>query len=121
MHTSLRRLAASVALTMGLAAQASEAPQELAEMYHEFFEENLVMNPIQATAIGDLRYNDQLPNVLGAEFRDQQREFNERWLKRIRGTAAMSFPARTGSVTTSLSTTASRPWKACSIPAGRFR
>ncbi len=84
MRNVIARLAAWLTLALGAAAQAGEAPQELAEMYREFFEENLKLNPIQATAIGDLRYNDQLPNVLGAEFRARQREFNQRWLERIR-------------------------------------
>ncbi len=77
-------LAAWLLPFLSLGAQAGEAPQQLADLFHEFFEENLKMNPIQATAIGDLRYNDQLPNVLGEDYRAKDREFNERWLQKIR-------------------------------------
>jgi uncharacterized protein (DUF885 family) len=83
MNNLLKRLAVPMAIALCTATQASEAPQELARLYGEFFQENLKMNPIQATAIGDLRYNDQLPNVLGKAYRDQQDEFDQRWLKRI--------------------------------------
>jgi uncharacterized protein (DUF885 family) len=58
--------------------------QQLASLYAEFWEENLKLNPIQATMIGDARYNDQLPNSLSAEYRAHLREFHRRFLERAR-------------------------------------
>jgi uncharacterized protein (DUF885 family) len=83
MKRTLLWIPMSLLLAISGSIQASEAPQKLADMFDTFFQENLEMNPIQATAIGDLRYNDQLPNVLGEDFRRQQTEFNQRWLERI--------------------------------------
>jgi uncharacterized protein (DUF885 family) len=57
---------------------------ELSALYAKFWEENLVLNPLQATQIGDPRYNDQLPNSLSAEYRERTREFNQRYLDRAR-------------------------------------
>ena len=58
---------------------------QLTRLYAEYWEEVLKLNPIQATFQGDPRYNDQLPDFGSAEFRRQQREFTERWLKTIQG------------------------------------
>ena len=76
--------AAVLALSSASAAAANESPQELAQLFDAFFQENLEMNPILATSIGDLRYNDQLPNTLSQEFIEKQKEFHQRWLKQIR-------------------------------------
>ena len=55
----------------------------LTALYAEYWEELLELNPIQATFQGDPRYNDQLPDFGSAEYREQVRSFNERWLKTI--------------------------------------
>jgi hypothetical protein len=60
---------AQPATTASAAAPAARRAQQLASLYAEFWEENLKLNPIQATMIGDPRYNDQLPNSLSAEHR----------------------------------------------------
>ena len=60
--------------------QASKA-QRLNALYEQYWEEVLRMNPVQATFQGDARYNDQLPDFLSAEFREQARAFTARWLK----------------------------------------
>ena len=57
--------------------------KQLDALYAEFWEENLKLNPIQATFIGDERYNDQLPNFLSAEFRKQSHDFDQKWLDKI--------------------------------------
>ena len=62
-------------------AQASRAAQ-LDTLYDAWFEANLKLNPMQATQIGDRRYNDRLPNMLTAEFREQTRAFNADYLAR---------------------------------------
>ena len=70
--------AASQALTVTTAA-------ELDALYAEYWEESLKLNPINATFIGDKRYNDQLPNFLSADYRKQVAESNRRWLQRLQG------------------------------------
>lgn len=56
----------------------------LAALFEEYFEESLALNPLMATQLGDRRYNDRLPNLLGAEHRQAQKAFAERWLQRMR-------------------------------------
>lgn len=51
--------------------------------YEQFWDESLKLNPLQATFQGDPRYNDALPNFLGADYRKRSHEFNTRWLKKI--------------------------------------
>ncbi len=58
------------------AAQATAAaPSRAAQLdalYDEWFEASLRLNPLQATQIGDARYNDQLPNMLSASWREAE-------------------------------------------------
>jgi uncharacterized protein (DUF885 family) len=56
---------------------------QLETLYAEFWEEQLKLNPVQATFVGDPRYNDQLPNFLSAEYRQQTHDYNQRWLDRV--------------------------------------
>ena len=72
------------------AASAVAAPENaqaratrLGTLYAEYWEELLRLNPVQATFQGDARYNDQLPDFGSAEYREQVRAFNERWLKTV--------------------------------------
>lgn len=99
---TLRPLVLSVALLTALAGCASapssadapastaaQAPVQdkaarLEALYAQYWEETLKLNPIQATFQGDPRYNDQLPDFLSAEYRQQTHDFNERWLKTIK-------------------------------------
>ena len=78
---------APVASTASSAAAAAPAQadkaQRLDALYEQYWEEVLRMNPVQATFQGDPRYNDQLPDFLSADFREQARAFNARWLKTI--------------------------------------
>ncbi|MPZ19591.1 MAG: DUF885 family protein [Luteitalea sp.] len=60
----------------------AQAAAELDKFYAEYWEELLRLDPIQATFIGDTRYNDQLPNFLAADFRKRMHDFNAGWLKR---------------------------------------
>ena len=66
------------------AATPSRAAQ-LDALYEEWFEANLRLNPLQATQNGDPRYNDQLPNVLGAEWRAATERLNRDFLTRAQG------------------------------------
>ncbi|MCA1798774.1 MAG: DUF885 domain-containing protein [Xanthomonadaceae bacterium] len=62
-----------------------EASTALNTMFDEWFELQLERNPIMATAIGDLRYNDQIPNFFAEANRIEAREINQRYLERARG------------------------------------
>jgi uncharacterized protein (DUF885 family) len=62
---------------------AADKATQLKRLYDQFWEESLRLNPIQATFQGDPRYNDQLPNFLGADYRRRSHEFTQRWLDRM--------------------------------------
>jgi len=72
------------------AASPSPAPAAAAEsaklqqLLEDAFEENLELNPIQATAIGDARYNDLLPNFLSKEDIARQERYARRWLEQMK-------------------------------------
>ena len=51
--------------------------------YEQFWQEGLELNPLQATFQGDARYNDELPNLLSADYRKRTHDFNARWLKKV--------------------------------------
>ncbi len=75
------------------ASQATSAKAaQLQNLYAEYWEEVLKLNPVQATFQGDARYNDQLPDFGSAAFRKQQHDFTVRWLKTIQdvGSAGLS-------------------------------
>jgi len=86
-------LAVFLACAPAAAALAADAPaaaetamtkaQKLDKLYADYWEENLQLNPINATFIGDPRYNDQLPNFLSAEVRAKQEAFDKKWLAAI--------------------------------------
>lgn len=59
------------------------APASVEQLFAEFWEESLKLHPLEATFIGDPRYNDQLPNSLSAEYRAREHAFEQRWLARI--------------------------------------
>ncbi len=63
---------------------ASEKSERLDELYAQFWEETLALNPLAATYQGDRRYNDQLPNFLSKEYREKSRAFTQRWLETVR-------------------------------------
>ena len=65
-------------------------------LYEQYWEELLKLNPLQATFQGDNRYNDQLPDTLSAQYRQQMHDFTTRWLKIDRSRSApTAWPART--------------------------
>lgn len=53
---------------------------QLDQLYADFWEANLRMNPMQATQVGDPRYNHLLPDMGSAEVRAQQQAFATEWL-----------------------------------------
>lgn len=93
----LRPLALALALTLAAAATApalaadtpaaasqSARTARLNALYEQYWEELLKLNPLQATFQGDNRYNDQLPNTLSAQYRQQMHDFNTRWLQSVK-------------------------------------
>jgi uncharacterized protein (DUF885 family) len=68
--------------------------EELAALFAEYWEENLRLNPIQATLIGDPRYNDQLPNNLSPEHRERLRAFRQKYLERAKAIGADRLSAQ---------------------------
>ncbi len=61
--------------------QTAEAKaQQLDKMYGEFWEETLKRNPVQATFVGDNRFNDQLPNFLSPQYRVESIAFDNKWI-----------------------------------------
>ncbi len=63
---------------------ASTKAAQLDKLYADFWEASLKLNPIQATFVGDPRYNDQLPNFLSKAYIDETNRFNEEWLAKAR-------------------------------------
>jgi uncharacterized protein (DUF885 family) len=92
----LRPLVIAIALVTGLTAcgnsndaatttQAAVADQtqiaaQLEQLYADYWQANLMLNPLNATFIGDARYNDQMPNFFTAEYRQQTHDLNQSWL-----------------------------------------
>jgi uncharacterized protein (DUF885 family) len=97
MNKSVLAFAIAAALVVALPAQSIAAPAapmattpassakaaQLDQLYKDFWEEAIKLNPLQATFVGDPRYNDQLPNFLSPEFHQQNREFNLHWKQKI--------------------------------------
>jgi uncharacterized protein (DUF885 family) len=71
-----------VASAHAAARDAAAAAAQLNTMYAEFWEENLKLNPVNATFAGDPRYNAELPNIFAKEFEDQSRAFEKKYLER---------------------------------------
>jgi len=57
--------------------------QQLDRIYDEYWDASMRLNPLQATFQGDSRYNDQLPNILSAAYRQQSHDFTEQWLGKV--------------------------------------
>lgn len=64
-------------------AASAAAPVSMQQLFADYWEESLALNPLGATYIGDSRYNDQLPNFLGAEERAKQLAFARKWRDRV--------------------------------------
>ncbi|HEY6123188.1 MAG TPA: DUF885 domain-containing protein, partial [Steroidobacteraceae bacterium] len=85
----MKRLAllATMILATAVHAAAGDARNPVAQlndMYAEFWEENLKLNPMSATFAGDPRYNAELPNFLSPEFFEKTRAFEQKYLDRAR-------------------------------------
>ena len=67
--------------TIGAAEPAAQAAK-LDSMYAEYWEENLKLDPLGATFVGDARYNAEMPNFYAHEYEEQTRALNRRYLDR---------------------------------------
>jgi uncharacterized protein (DUF885 family) len=67
----------------GAQQQAEEASTELSAIVEEFFERQLELNPLYATAIGDERFNDRMANQIGPEYRQRTAALNREYLERV--------------------------------------
>lgn len=56
------------------------ANQEFGKMCEQYYQDDLKMDPIKATKIGDERYNDLLPNDISQAYLKSYQEFNQRYL-----------------------------------------
>lgn len=82
----MSRIWVALGLTVFGLAQAAESESESAELrflVEEYFEASLELNPLQATFLGDRRYNDRLANYLGAEHRAASEALTREYLQRI--------------------------------------
>ena len=60
------------------------AREAFASLISEYYEGKLQLNPLDATFLGDARYNDRLPNILSRQFREESRAFYQDQLARLR-------------------------------------
>lgn len=56
---------------------------KIGNLYIDYFEEKLKLFPLEATIIGDNRYNDQLPNDISSDFIKEIKAFNEFYLEKL--------------------------------------
>lgn len=69
--------------------------EQLEQLYVDYWEASLKRNPVQATFVGDSRYNDQLPNFYSPEFRDENIAFTREWLKKFEAIDASDVSGQT--------------------------
>ena len=62
---------------------ASDKAERLDALYTRYWDESLELNPVQATFLGDPRYNDRLPDFLSEDYRQQTLAFFRRWLRTV--------------------------------------
>ena len=74
---------AAVAAATKPAVDYEKEAKKLDALLAEYFESSLKMNPIQATFIGDGRFNYALPNFLSPTAQEADKAMNHYWLNRI--------------------------------------
>ena len=90
---------ASMLLTAACTTELPDAPATdtsaaFAALLEEHFEKNLELNPVDATEIGDYRYNDQYANSIGPEHRAKQHDLNSDILLRLAAVSRDSLNAQ---------------------------
>ena len=89
-----RRMPLAAVLLMGLSLGAVSPPashqpaavsesKKLQKLLDAYWEAFLVRSPITATAIGDNRYNDRLPDTLSPKARAEEKAWTKQWLHRL--------------------------------------
>ncbi|HET7809047.1 MAG TPA: DUF885 family protein [Steroidobacteraceae bacterium] len=78
----MRTILIASVLLLSSAAQAADRAADLRQLYDQFWEESLKLDPLDATFAGDPRYNAELPNFLSPEYEDQARAFQQKYLDR---------------------------------------
>jgi len=63
--------------------ETADASAQLAALFDEYFERNLELNPLSATAIGDDRYDDRMSISMSQEYRDADKQLDEEFLTRL--------------------------------------
>ncbi|MDA9554825.1 DUF885 domain-containing protein [Pelobium sp.] len=63
--------------------KSASANPELAKLFDQYFEDRMKLYPLEATAQGDNRYNDQLPIDISQPFRDSVKVFYQKYLDKI--------------------------------------
>ncbi|HEX7011399.1 MAG TPA: DUF885 domain-containing protein [Steroidobacteraceae bacterium] len=71
-------------LSAGAEAQNQNPSEALERLFEEYFELSLELNPLQATFLGDPRYNDRLTNNISPEHLARVLEIDRRFLERAR-------------------------------------
>lgn len=71
------------AVPVGSGNESSTPAGQLAVLVDEFFERNLKLNPLNATQIGDDRFDDRLANYFGAEHIAASEAMDEEFLQRL--------------------------------------
>lgn len=80
---SLARPSNPATISAAATPSASTKAAQLDQLYKDFWEESLKLNPLQATFVGDPRYNDQLPNFLSPQYHQRTHEFDLRWKQKV--------------------------------------
>lgn len=60
-----------------------DAEKQLATLFSDYHEQYLTLFPLEATAFGDMRYNDQMPIEISPDFLAKEKDFYERVLDRL--------------------------------------
>jgi uncharacterized protein (DUF885 family) len=53
------------------------------EMLDNYYEEGLILNPLNATAVGDNRYNDKFPNILSDEWVTDAKAYYQKYQDKL--------------------------------------
>ncbi|MCP9236165.1 DUF885 family protein [Lewinella sp. JB7] len=64
--------------------EAPVADESFGRLLEEYQEARLQLNPLEATFLGDDRYNDRLPNTLAGEYKEERRGFYQDYLAQLK-------------------------------------
>ena len=81
--TGISHVSANTSTTSSVSKAATSKSEQLNQLYEDYWEEGLKLDPVGATYQGDSRYNDLLPDYDSAEYRQLSHVYTEKWLKKI--------------------------------------